>query len=195
MVLHLLQRAQTCRITTVLAICFKSNERSCGLFATLGFDQCVRARRELQFSCDPKNSLLQRPLLTFGDCRWGLLPECVVMVITACKCVNLYLAMVLSAALRMSMSMCTIAFNEIRLCLTAIARAPKWRASSFWVSKFNNKCRVCVSKTVEPHQQCQRASARVVSRIIYCRSRAARLWQEGEGETCVLISILLLILV
>jgi L-amino acid N-acyltransferase YncA len=35
----LLQRAPQCGITTVLAICFESNARSCNLFAKLGFER------------------------------------------------------------------------------------------------------------------------------------------------------------
>jgi hypothetical protein len=46
----LLHRAPLCGVTTVLAVCFESNTRSCRAFAKLGFE------------------------------RWGLLPGCVVMV-------------------------------------------------------------------------------------------------------------------
>jgi L-amino acid N-acyltransferase YncA len=36
---HLLRRAPQCGITTVLAICFESNSRSCRLFGKLGFER------------------------------------------------------------------------------------------------------------------------------------------------------------
>jgi hypothetical protein len=83
---HLLHRAPQCGITTVLAICFESNAPSCRLFAKMGFERSVGPppppptffRGALQIV--PPQFLLLCFFILINSRRWGLLPECVVMV-------------------------------------------------------------------------------------------------------------------